>query len=151
MRSRRGRCSSPPGSRTDGSTAPGVDELGARGVYYGASASEAIQCEGEDVYVVGAANSAGQAVLNLARYARKVVMVVRAAALEDTMSQYLVQRIAATPNVEVRMCTEVVAARRRRAPRGAHARRPRRRDEEEVATSWLFVFIGASPADGLAR
>ncbi len=126
-------------------TAPGLAELGARGVYYGASASEAIQCRGEDVYVVGAANSAGQAVLNLALYARKVVMVVRAARLEDTMSQYLVQRIAATPNVEVRTCAEVVGARG-----DGHLEALTLADraggrEEEVATSWLFVFIGASP------
>jgi thioredoxin reductase (NADPH) len=61
--------------------ADGLDELTGRGAYYGASASEANQCEGDDVYVVGAANSAGQAVLSLARYAKRVVMVVRAASL----------------------------------------------------------------------
>ena len=63
------------------------------------------------MYVVGAANSAGQAALNLARYAKRVVLLVRGAALEDTMSQYLVARILAAPNVEVRLRTEVVAAR----------------------------------------
>ena len=91
--------------------APGFDALGARGVYYGASASEAAQCEGEDVYVVGAANSAGQAVLNFARYAKRVVMLVRERRLEDTMSQYLVSRIQAAENVEVLLRTEVAAAR----------------------------------------
>ena len=125
--------------------APGMEELGARGVYYGASAGEAIQCEGEDVYVVGAANSAGQAVLNLARHARKVVLLVRGARLEATMSEYLVARIRAADNVEVRLCTQVVGAggdghlETLTLADGASGRR------EEVATSWLFVFIGASP------
>ena len=76
--------------------APGLGELTGRGVYYGATASEARACEGDDVYVVGAANSAGQAALNLARFARRVVLLVRSDALEKSMSQYLVERIRAT-------------------------------------------------------
>ena len=107
--------------------APGVDDLAARGVYYGASASEAVQCQAEDVYLVGAANSAGQAVLNLARYAKKVVLLVRGDSLEATMSQYLVERIRAAENVEVRLRTEVAAASWRRSPRGAHPAGPRHR------------------------
>src|SRR4051812_34612097 len=90
--------------------ADGLEALGARGVNYGATASEAAQCAGEVVYVVGAANSAGQAVLNLARYASKVVLVVRGPRLEATMSQYLVSRILTTDNVEVRLDTQVVGA-----------------------------------------
>jgi thioredoxin reductase (NADPH) len=125
--------------------APGLDELGTRGVYYGASASEAMQCAGEDVYVVGAANSAGQAVLNLARYARSVVMVVRAAGLGATMSQYLAQRIASTPNVEVRTCSEVVAARGDGHLEAVTVADRAAGTEREHATSSLFVFIGASP------
>ncbi len=125
--------------------APGIDDIGARGVYYGATASEAAQTEGEVVYVVGAANSAGQAVLNFARYARRVVMLVRAGRLEDTMSQYLVSRIQAAENVEVRFRTEVAAA---SGTDHLEALTLRSRDDgstQEVATSWLFVFIGASP------
>ncbi len=110
-RSRRARCSSPRACPTDGSPADGLDELTGRGVYYGASASESSQCEGDVVYVVGAANSAGQAVLQLARYAQRVVMVVRGGNLEDGMSRYLVDRIRAAPNVEVRLRSEVVAGR----------------------------------------
>src|SRR4051812_23604177 len=91
--------------------ADGLEALGARGVNYGATASEAGQCAGAEVYVVGAANSAGQAVLNLARYASKVVLLVRGPSLEATMSQYLVSRIRAAGNVEVRLRTKVVAAR----------------------------------------
>ena len=107
--------------------AAGLDELGARGVHYGASASEAAQCEGEEVYLVGAANSAGQAALNLARYAKRVVMLVRGAGLELTMSQYLVARIEAATNIEVRVGCEVAAARGERAPRVADPARPRHR------------------------
>ena len=125
--------------------AEGLDELTGRGAYYGASASEANQCDGDDVYVVGAANSAGQAALNLARYARKVVLVVRGASLEQSMSLYLIQRITAAPNIEVRYRSQVVAC---RGEGHLEALTVCNRDTgatEEVATSWLFVFIGASP------
>jgi thioredoxin reductase (NADPH) len=125
--------------------APGLEELTARGVYYGVNAGEASQVQGDEVYVVGAANSAGQAALNLSRFAKRVVLVVRAATLADTMSRYLVERITATPNIAVRYRTEVVAGRGDGhlealtiADRGAGT-------TEEVASSWLFVFIGASP------
>ena len=125
--------------------APGLDEVVGRGLYYGASASEAAQTAGQDVYVVGAANSAGQAALNFARYAKRVVLVVRGASLEASMSQYLVGRILTTPNVEVRLRTEVVGARGdghleaiSLCDRGAGT-------VEEVETGWVFVFIGAAP------
>jgi thioredoxin reductase (NADPH) len=125
--------------------ADGVDALTGRGVYYGATASEASQCEGDAVYVVGAANSAGQAVLNFAKYAKTVVMLVRGKHLEDSMSRYLVDRIAAAPNVEVRLRTEVVAA---RGDGHLEAITVADRDTgttEQLDTSWLFVFIGAQP------
>jgi len=125
--------------------APGLEALTGRGVYYGASASEAIQCQGDEVYVVGAANSAGQAALNLARYAKRVALLVRGAALEDTMSLYLVARIRAAQNIDVRLRSEVVAA---RGDGHLEALTVVDRDtgaEEELLTSWLFVFIGASP------
>lgn len=91
--------------------AAGLDELTGRGVYYGVTASEASQCQDDDVFVVGAANSAGQAALNLARFAKRVVLVVRAAKLTDTMSQYLVDRITSAPNIEVRYRSLVSACR----------------------------------------
>lgn len=136
--------------------ADGLDALTGRGAYYGANAADATQVSGEDVYVVGAANSAGQAALNLARHAKRVVMVVRAAGLEATMSRYLVDRIVASPTIEVRCRTEV------RAVRGEghlEALTLVHRDtgvSEEVPASWLFVFIGASPrtdwlGDGVLR
>jgi thioredoxin reductase (NADPH) len=125
--------------------ARGIGPLSTRGVYYGASASEAAQCEGEDVYVVGAANSAGQAVLNFAQHAKRVVLVVRAPRLEDTMSEYLVRRIVAADNVEVRLRSEVVAAHGDGHLEGVTLADRASGVEQEVSTSWLFVFIGASP------
>ncbi len=125
--------------------ADGVDDLTGRGIYYGVNASEASQCEGDDVYVIGAANSAGQAVLNLSRFAKRVVLVARAATLEATMSRYLVDRIMAAPNIEVRFNTEVVAA-----GGDGHLEVLTLSDRgtggtEQVTSSWLFIFIGASP------
>jgi thioredoxin reductase (NADPH) len=125
--------------------AEGLEPLGVRGVYYGASAAEARNCEGEDVYVVGAANSAGQAALHLARFAKRVVMVVRAGGLEASMSRYLIERIHNAPNIDVRLHSEVVAARGDGHLEAITVADRAERTEEEVATNWLFVFIGASP------
>jgi len=125
--------------------AAGLDELTGRGVYYGATASDASQCQGDDIYVVGAANAAGQAALNLARFANRVVLVVRAATLNHTMSRYLVERIMSAPTIEVRYRSEVVAC---RGDGHLEALTLTDRDSgvtEEVSSSWLFVFIGASP------
>jgi thioredoxin reductase (NADPH) len=125
--------------------AAGLGELTGRGVYYGVNAGEASQCHGEEVYVVGAANSAGQAALNLSRFAKRVVLVVRAATLMDTMSRYLVERITAAPNIAVRYRSEVVAG---HGDGHLEALTLSDRDSgvtEGVSSSWLFVFIGASP------
>ncbi len=125
--------------------AAGLGELTGRGVYYGVNVSEASQCQGDDVYIVGAANSAGQAALNLSRFAKRVVLVARAATLAGTMSRYLIDRIVSAPNIEVRYRTEVVAGRG-----DGHLEKLTLADRdsgsaEEVPASWLFVFIGASP------
>lgn len=125
--------------------APGLDGFVGRGVYYGASASEAMQTVGEDVYVVGAANSAGQAALNFARYAQRVVLVVRGASLEASMSQYLVSRILATPNVEVRLQAEIVDTRGDEHLEGITLCDKAGGTVEDVETSWVFIFIGAAP------
>ena len=123
----------------------GLDELTGRGVYYGANASEANQCQGEEVYVVGAANSAGQAALNMSRFAKRVVLVVRAASLVSTMSQYLIARLATAPNITVRYSSEVVGA-----EGDGHLETITLADRatgaiEEVSASWLFIFIGGTP------
>ena len=125
--------------------APGLEALSGRGVYYGATASEAVQCQGDEVYVVGTANSAGQAALNLARHAKRVVLVVRGGALENTMSVYLVARVRAAQNIEVRLRSEVVGARGDGHLEAITLADRDSREEGEVPTSWLFVFIGASP------
>ncbi len=128
--------------------APGLAELTGRGVYYGATAAEASQCQGDVVYLVGAANSAGQAALNFARYAERVVLVVRGPSLLATMSQYLVNRIEAHPRIQVRYRTEVVGA-----AGDGHLESLRLADREhgtteEVDATWLFAFIGAAPRTG---
>lgn len=125
--------------------ADGLDELTGRGVYYGANAGDAAQCQGDEVYIVGAANSAGQAALNLARYAKRVVMVVRGASLETSMSQYLVERIEATSNIQVRLQSEVAAVRGDGHLEALTLTDRATGTRDEVPAEWLFIFIGASP------
>jgi thioredoxin reductase (NADPH) len=125
--------------------AAGLDELTGRGVYYGASAGEASQCQGDEAFVVGAANSAGQAALYLSRFAKRVVLVVRGPALTDTMSRYLTERITSTPNIVVRYSSQVVAGRGNGHLEAITIADRESGTNEELATQWLFVFIGASP------
>jgi thioredoxin reductase (NADPH) len=123
----------------------GLSELTGRGVYYGATASEASQVQDDEVYVVGAANSAGQAALNLARYAKRVVLLVRGETLESSMSKYLIDKIIKATNIEVRCRTEVVGC-RGNGHLEALTLAERTSDRvEEVPASWLFIFVGASP------
>jgi thioredoxin reductase (NADPH) len=136
--------------------APGADELTGRGVYYGATASEASLCEGDDVYVVGAANSAGQAALNLARFAKRVVLVVRGPALELSMSRYLSERIAASPTIDVRLRSRVAQCRGDGHLEAVTLVDGGSGESEDVEANWLFVFIGAAPrtdwlGDGVLR
>jgi thioredoxin reductase (NADPH) len=125
--------------------APGLEELTGSGVYYGASVAEASGLAGEDVFVVGGGNSAGQAAMHLARFARSVTMLVRGPSLATTMSRYLIDEIGAAANVEVRPGTEVVGA-----AGDGHLERVTIRsradgEESEVAAAALFVLIGARP------
>ncbi|MBF4768035.1 FAD-dependent oxidoreductase [Nocardioides agariphilus] len=125
--------------------AEGLDDLTGRGVYYGADASDARQVAGDEVFIVGAANSAGQAALNMAKHAQSVVMLVRAGDLEASMSRYLIDRIEAHPAIEVRTMSEV------RSARGdGHLEALTILDRDtgactDVAATWLFIFIGAAP------
>ena len=106
----------------------GIEELLDHGVYYGAGRSEASQCAGEDVMVVGAGNSAGQAVMNLASAGARVCMVVRGDSLSKSMSAYLVKRVEEHPNIDVRLGTpRGRAARGGRPPQGRDHREHRRR------------------------
>ncbi|MDQ1634161.1 MAG: thioredoxin reductase [Frankiaceae bacterium] len=137
-------------------TAPGVDGFAGRGVYYGAAAHEAVNCRDQDVYVVGAANSAGQAALFFARYAKRVVLVVRSNSVRRSMSEYLVTRIEQSPNIDVELCTEIIGARGDEHLDALTLRNNAEGTQQEVPASWLFVFIGAAPmtewlGDGFAR
>ena len=125
--------------------APGVTELTGRGVYYGSALTEAVGCTNNDVFIVGGANSAGQAAVYLAKTARSITILVRGPSLEKSMSYYLIQQVESIPNITVRTCTEVVAA------QGTdHLERLTLRDSnsgqsQTVNASYLFVFIGAAP------
>lgn len=124
---------------------PGVDEFTGRGVYYGSAVTEAARCADEDVYIVGGANSAGQAAVYLARTARSVTVVVRARSLDASMSHYLIQQIGRNPRITVRVCSEVIGV-----EGDDHLSRITVRDNvtglaETVDAPWLFLFIGAAP------
>jgi thioredoxin reductase (NADPH) len=122
---------------------PGAEPLAGAGVYYGAAMTEAISCRDEDVFVVGGANSAGQAAMHLSKYARQVTMLVRAPDLAATMSRYLIDQIAATPNITVRCRANVVEAHGE-----THLEAISLSDaetSETLPTKSLFVFIGAQP------
>ena len=125
--------------------ADGLAAHAGQGVFYGAATTEAPACADQTVYVVGGANSAGQAAMNFARYARRVVMLVRGPSLTTSMSSYLIRQIEGVDHIEVRTCVEVVGA-----AGDGHLERIVLRDrvsgqEETVDASWMFVFIGAAP------
>jgi thioredoxin reductase (NADPH) len=128
--------------------APGCTEMTGAGVFYGAALTEAEACKDQDVYVVGGANSAGQAAVYLARFARSVTMLVRARSLEQSMSFYLVQQIAGIPNITVRVCTEVAEAHGNGHLEQLTLRDLAKGSTEIVDASQLFIFIGAAPRTG---
>ena len=129
---------------------PGVSELTGRGVYYGSALTEASACLGQDVYVVGGANSAGQAAVYLSRHAKSVTILVRGSSLEKSMSYYLIRQIADIGNISVRTCSEVVGGRGRRAPGAADAaRRDERGDRDGRSAASVPVHRGRA-ADRLA-
>jgi thioredoxin reductase (NADPH) len=124
---------------------PGAERLNGAGIYYGSAMTEAVACRDEDVYVVGGANSAGQAAVYLAGFARRVTMLVRGPGLSATMSSYLIDRLGSLPNVAVRPHTRVVEA-----TGGTHLEAIAVRDDlqgttETLTAAALFAFIGAAP------
>jgi len=128
--------------------AEGAEEFAGRGVYYGAAAHEAADCKGEEIYVVGAANSAGQAALHFAKFASRVVLLCRGTDIRNSMSEYLVGRIEANSAIEVLTCTQVVAV-----EGDDHVERLVLANSVDgktttVPASRLFVFIGAQPPTG---
>ena len=114
-------------------------------IYYGTAVGEANQCQGDVVYIVGAANSAGQAALELSQFAKQVVLVVRAGTLTETMSSYLIARITTARNIAVRYHREVVAVHGAGHLESLTLADTETGITEEVPSSWLFIFIGASP------
>ncbi|WP_030904323.1 FAD-dependent oxidoreductase [Streptosporangium amethystogenes] len=123
--------------------APGLDDFIGSGCYYGAAVTEAPECADREVYIVGAANSAGQGAVYLSGYASKVHLVVRGDGLERTMSHYLIEQISQIPNIEVLTETEVVGAEGEGHLERITLKGPD--GERTVGAEWLFVFIGAEP------
>jgi len=125
--------------------APGVAELTGRGIYYGSAMTEAPACAGQDVYVVGGANSAGQAAVFFSRHARQVTLLVRGESLQRSMSHYLIEQLDGMDNVGVRTCTEVAEAHGAQHLEKLILRDTRDGSTDAVSAGFLFVFIGAAP------
>jgi thioredoxin reductase (NADPH) len=125
--------------------APGVDRLQGAGVYYGGGTSEALSCKGEIIYVVGGANSAGQAAINFAKHAERVVLLVRGDSLAATMSQYLIDQIERTPNIQIwtHACVHEVHGETRLEEISILCSDTG--TIERVPASSIFIFIGALP------
>jgi thioredoxin reductase (NADPH) len=121
----------------------GLDQFTGAGVYYGAAMTEAISCRDEEVFIVGGANSAGQAAMYFAKYARKVTILVRGDSLISSMSKYLIDQIAATSNIVVETNTQVIKAGGGQRLESIWVSGPG--GESERAASALFIFIGAAP------
>jgi thioredoxin reductase (NADPH) len=124
---------------------PGIDRLQGAGIYYGGGATEALSCQGEIVYVVGGANSAGQAAMNFARYAERVVILVRGASLSSTMSQYLIDQVKETPNIQLWAHASVVEAHGDTHLEEISVLCSDTNKVERVPASAMFIFIGALP------
>jgi len=134
---------------------PGMERLQGAGVYYGGGASEAIACKGETVYIIGGANSAGQAAMHFSKFAQKVIVLVRGGSLASTMSHYLIEQIEKTANIEVWTRTTVVEVHGETHLSEMTIRREVTGEVEKVPASSLFIFIGAQPRtewlDGLVK
>jgi thioredoxin reductase (NADPH) len=128
--------------------APGCEDLTGCGVYYGSALTEAPACQGQDVYIVGGANSAGQAAMYLSRGAKSVTLLVRGESLAASMSHYLVQQIEESPNIRVRARTVVEEAHGDGRLERLTLRDVDSKETEQVDAQWVFVFIGAAPLTG---
>jgi thioredoxin reductase (NADPH) len=124
---------------------PGAERLTGAGVYYGAATTEALACEGEQIFIVGGANSAGQAAMFFSRYAWRVTMLVRASSLTQSMSQYLIDEIATRPNIVVRPFTQVVEVKGESVLEELVIANAQTGEQETVPGKALFIFIGAEP------
>ncbi len=125
--------------------APGIDKLQGAGIYYGGGATEALSCKGEIVYVVGGANSAGQAAMNFAKYAERVVVLVRGEGLAATMSQYLIDQVQETSNIQVWTHASVAEVHGDKRLEEISVMCSDTNKVERVPASSMFIFIGAMP------
>ncbi len=125
--------------------APGIDRLQGAGVYYGGGATEALSCKGEIVYVVGGANSAGQAAMNFSKYAERVVILVRGTSLASSMSQYLIDQIKATPNIQLWTHASVAEVHGDTHLEEISVLCSDTEKTERVPANAMFIFIGALP------
>lgn len=124
---------------------PGIAKLSGAGIYYGAAITEAISCKDSDVYIIGGANSAGQAAMYLSKYANSVTLLIRGESLEAKMSQYLIEQIKATNNIKVRLSTQVIEALGENQLESITLKNSQTGKVETVPTQALFIFIGAKP------
>ncbi|MEO0737832.1 MAG: FAD-dependent oxidoreductase [Cyanobacteria bacterium J06649_12] len=127
-------------------TVTGVEQFTGAGVYYGAAQTEAAACQDEDVYVVGGANSAGQAAMYFSKYAHRVRMLVRGESLTKSMSQYLIDQIAGTDNIEVMPFHSVVEAKGDDRLEEILVKDSQTDEVKTFKTNSLFIFIGATPS-----
>ena len=124
---------------------PGIDRFQGAGVYYGGGTSEAISCRGETVYVIGGANSAGQAAMHFSKFAEKVVMLVRGKSLAASMSHYLIEQIEKTPKIEVWTQSKVAEVHGDSRLTGITVHCETTGTREQLPASSLYIFIGALP------
>lgn len=125
--------------------APGVERLTGAGIYYGAAMTEAMSCRNEDVYIVGGANSAGQAAMYFSRYAKKVVMLVRGASLNASMSQYLIDQIKQTENIRVEYNSAVTEVHGEDRLESISVHCTESCETNTYPANSLFILIGAMP------
>lgn len=124
---------------------PGAEQLQGRGLYYGSTMTEAVSCKDEDVYIIGGANSAGQAAMHFSKYARRVVMLVRGPSLSATMSRYLIDQIKRTPKIEVETGTRVVEVHGGERLEAISIHCEDSNETSRVPANSIYVFIGAEP------
>lgn len=126
--------------------AENISNFTGAGVYYGAATTEANACKEKDVYIVGGGNSAGQAAMYLAHFAGRVFIVIRGSSLSSTMSQYLIDQIAGTPNISLLPFTEVVAVCGEEKLEKIDLLNNQTQERQTVPAQALYVFIGAKPS-----
>jgi thioredoxin reductase (NADPH) len=124
---------------------PGIERLTGAGIYYGAAMTEAFNCKDEDVFVVGGANSAGQAAMYFSKYARRVVMLVRGSSVSSSMSQYLIDQLKKTPNIQIEYNTTVAEAHGNDHLEAISIHCSTTNETNQVPANALFIMIGAAP------